>query len=389
VDTKFNPGEKYGTIDGGGSQLYVRFGEGDDDVAPMSRMDFLSCRWLDEDRFSGIKQFAAEYAHLAVPQTERSLAQIYSSTQLMDLYDRLDARGVSLFYLPEKQFTKACWLIDADYAAEDKKDDAADTLIWLKWLKDEHTENLQPAIRDVEAHRVRGDDYRQLVKIVNTTLNTMRVGKYNPYAMYTESEFFPDGVDHAVKFMRDWCDKLDKDTIPAKSEKVKCVRELLLTIGYSDGSIAVNERTRTGVSAVDAGVYRLLIESPLYPMATAVAALIDPRTGDVHRKRSGKHRSVDEIMRVLGNSPNHGKMGVARSNIYWHLSRNRTIRQCKDIEDGPIKKPSGRPFGQDLLTEEQAGIHKQSMRDARKATRLCVRYVQRCLQGGRVSDRLF
>ena len=42
MDSKFNPDERYGTIDGGGSRLYVRFGEGKNDVAPMKRLEIWS-----------------------------------------------------------------------------------------------------------------------------------------------------------------------------------------------------------------------------------------------------------------------------------------------------------------------------------------------------------
>ena len=383
MDSKFNPSERYGTIDGGGSRLYVRFGEGKNDVAPMKRLEFLSCEWLGENRFSGIKQFAGEYAHLAVPQTERSLAQIYSAQQLVELYDRLDERGVSLFYLPEKQFKKVCWSVDPEYAAEKKKDDETDTLIWYEWLKDGHADNLQPAVRDLSAHARKGEDYRQLVRIMNSTLNTMRHGKYDPRAMYTESEFFPDGVDHAVQFICDWCPKFNSDRKDASAERAKCVQELLRTIGekspkgWADPSHSRN------------GEYRVLVDKPLYPMSAAVAALINPRTGEIHRKSNGKFRSVDEIMRAFGTSPNHGKMGVARSNLYHHLAKHRTIAACKKLDSGAIKKPSGRPFGKDLLTDEQIGAHRQSMRDVKKATRLCVRFVQKCLQGEQVSDKLF
>ena len=374
---KFNKLEPFGTIDGGGNKLFVRFGSNYEDVAPMTRMDFLSCQWLDEQRFRNVRQFCGEYAHLAVPQTVNSLAQIYSASQLMELYDRMDSRGVSLFYLSEKQVKKVTWDFDSDYAKKKDKSDEMDTLVWHKWLKAGHTDNLQPAIRDLALHAENGLDYRELVKTVNVTLNMMRQGKYHQDAMYTESEFFPDGVDHCVRFMRDWCPKFDHIIKSTAPERVKCVEELLRTLGDNK-------------TLDSSGVFGILVNRSKYPMSTAVASLIDPRTGETHRKSNQKLRSVDEIMRVIGNSPNHGKMGVARSNLYHHAVKNITKARCKAIKQPiPSTKKLVGPFRQSLLSSEQRAIHKQAMKDVRTATRLCVRYVQKCLQGSKVSDRLF
>ena len=373
----FDKTEPFGVIDGGGNKLYVRYGVSVDDVAPMTRVDFMKCDWLFEERFSGIKQFAGEYAHLAVPQTESSLAQIYSAKQLAEIYCKMDSAGVSLFYLPEKQVKKVTWDVDHDYAEKTSKTDEMDTLMWHEWLTLGHVENLQPAIKDHAAHAAKGADYKQLVGIVNVTLNTMRHGKYNMRAMYTESEFFPDGYDHAVRFIRDWCDQFDSTTDGSAPERSKCVSEMLRTIGVPR-------------SSVGEGVLDILVNKSKFPMTTAVAALINPRTGEVHRKSNGKFRSVDEIMKVVGNSPNHGRMGVARSNLYWHLANNATKSRCKaaGCKIPPSSEFDG-PFRQSILTDEQLEIHRAVRRDVRQATRLCIRFVQKCLQGSRVADMLF
>jgi hypothetical protein len=374
---KFNKSEPFGTVDGGGNKLFVRFGFNIEDVISMTRMDFLSCQWLDEPRFRNIRQFCGEYAHLAVPQTVKSLAQIYSAAQLMELYDHMDHRGVSLFYLPEKQVKKITWDIDSKYAKMSGKTDEMDTLIWHTWLRDGYTDNLQHAVRDLALHAEKGRDHKELVRIVNVTLNMMRQGKYHQDAMYTESEFFPDGVDHCVKFMREWCPKFDHIIMKTAAERMKCAEELLRTLGHS----------RSNVSS---GVVDVLVNRSKYPMSTAVASLIDPRTGETHRKSNQKFRSVDEIMRVAGSSPNHGRMGVARSNLYHHAAKNITKARCKEIKQPiPATKKIVGPFRQSILSSEQLAVHKQSMKDVKSATRLCVRYVQRCLQGSRQSDRLF
>jgi hypothetical protein len=373
----FDKTEPFGVVDGGGNKLYVRYGVSVDDVAPMTRADFMKCDWLSEERFRGIKQFAGEYAHLAVPQTETSLAQIYSANQLMEIYNKIDSAGVSLFYLPEKQVRKVTWDTDQEYAAKEEKTDEMDTLVWYRWLKYGHTDNLQPAIRDHANHAKKGADYSQLVGTMNVTLNAMRHGKYMTDAMYTESEFFPDGFDHAVKFIKDWCSRFNCDRAKSAPERSKCFRELLMTIKVDEES-------------VNRGVKDILVNRAKHPMTTAVAALINPRTGEIHRKSNGKFRSVDEIMRALGSSPNHGKMGVARSNLYWHLARNVTIARCKKAGCKlPSSKKREGPFRQSNLTDEQRAIHRATLKDVKHATRLCVRYVQKCLQGSRVSDMLF
>ena len=384
---KLNKNEKYGTIDGGASKLFVRFGEGEDDCVSMSRTEFLSCKWLDENRFSGIKQFAGEYAHLAVPQTLSSLAQIYTESQLMELYDNMDSRGVSLFYLPEKQFTKVCFSIDEEYAKKGKKKDKIDTLMWYKWIRSFYIDNLQPAVRDFAKHRKDGEDYQKLVDITNVTLNTMRTGGYDHKAMYTESEFFPDGYDHAVEFMRYWFPHFDKteESKGTASERSKCAMEIFSTLGVK---VVDRREDPDADECPNEGALDILTNRLQYPLSTAVASMIEPTSGEVHRKSNGKFRSVDEIMRVVGSSPNHGKMGVARSNLYHHASHNTVVRRCK-AAGIPIDIEEGRKFCQKFLTDEQKAIHKQTMRDMIRATKLCVRYVQKRLQGVPASDRLF
>jgi hypothetical protein len=324
-------------VDGGGSKFYIRNGLGVDDYQVVSRQGFLSLDWVDEGHC-----IVGEYAHLQVPQTPRSLSQPFSREELHLLHDRLDERGIEMYLFPEKLTSLArnqcCRDQKLDSDGKVKKGDPVDTLAIMRWVMSRNTllqKSFRPRDRDVDADNI--------VAHTNKWCNAARSRGYSPDAGY-----FTDGIDHACELMLKLIPKEGKG---------------------NEWIVNAVEESKYAVSDQIVGVLKEVNYNFIYP---AFCLVHDPDGGGEVLRSDGTRYSTDELVRyAIGHSANHGRMGVARSNVYYGFAKHRIIR-----ENGKCKH--NRYDGHD---PEWEALKKTELNNTKKAFKKVVQVVRKHRMG--------
>lgn len=242
-----------------------------------------------------------EWAHLAVPQTRKSLAQPYSADDLVCLYRGLEQRGVKLMLAPHQHTGKRmrAWAAEhhARIVGDGSKSDIADAAALALYVKHCNAVSLAnpPKSFGVSLRRAFG---RSVSVFSNVVLNAERTCKPSYSGIY-----FP----------------------------------LLAEI--------------SGIVAHRCGLPVTM------PVAMAVVSTIAYE--DEHGLRLFTHRGQVPgrglwMRDVIHMSPFHHRSGVARSNIVHHCFRHWLVKHC--ARRGVILKPDGkwRDFG--TLSVKEHGI---------------------------------
>ncbi len=127
-----------------------------------------------------------EWAHLAVPQTQKSLAQPFTAEQLQDVYKMLAGRGVTLKLAPHghsRRMRESVSVAHPGLIADSEKSDSADAISLALFVSEFNEISLADPPRSFakSAARVYGQKVRDAS---NTVLNAERTtgyrGKYFP-----------------------------------------------------------------------------------------------------------------------------------------------------------------------------------------------------------------
>jgi len=128
-----------------------------------------------------------EWAHLAVPQTERSLAQPYKANELLDLYRLCEARGVTIKLASHSHsgLRMRLWVSSKhpQLIADGKKSDLADAIALAVFVNECNDISLANPPSSFEMSLVRAFG-REVTKRSNRVLNAERTAEYH-------GRFFP------------------------------------------------------------------------------------------------------------------------------------------------------------------------------------------------------
>jgi len=154
------------------------------------------CGWLSSLPRNWL--VVCEWAHLAVPRTERSLSQPYTSTELQRIYHACVAKGLTLKLVPHAHsgMRMRLWVssVRPDLIADSKKSDSADALAIAVFVNENNEVSLAnpPRNFDLAPSRAYG---REVTKRSNVVLNAERTAEYR-------GRFFPLLMDLAQKVNR-------------------------------------------------------------------------------------------------------------------------------------------------------------------------------------------
>lgn len=223
--------------------------------------------------------FVCERAHLATPQTNKSLAQPFTEEQLLSLYRLAQQRGVAIKLFPHAHTRKAReWVTEnapKQFIDDGKKSDENDAKALAYYVR--HCNQI--SLGNPPASFQPTDLCRYVMEVrrrSNIALNAARVRGYN-------GEVFKPIAEVAV-------DLLLTQTHAERESGINFVNEV---VAFSISSLAVTELNGVGVRYTYKG------------------------------KPLGANRWLN---RVLGSSSTHHRGGVARSNIYWHRFRNYLVK---------------------------------------------------------------
>lgn len=138
----------------------------------------------------------AEWAHLAVPRTQKSLAQPFSALELVDLYGKAKASGITIKLFPHYHSGTRARKWAANHFPEaqlDKKTDAADAIALALYVTNCNAVSL--ANPPTSFCRCPKRDYGKAVRGYSTiSLNAERttnyIGKYFPNVIHLGDEIF-------------------------------------------------------------------------------------------------------------------------------------------------------------------------------------------------------
>lgn len=223
--------------------------------------------------------FVCERAHLATPQTHRSLAQPFTESQLLWLYKEAGQRGITIKLFPHACTRKAReWVsenADADFLGEGGKSDVNDAkaIAYYVWNSNQIALGNPPNSFDEASIR----KYAKAVRSrSNIALNAARVRGYDGQVFKPVAD-----VAHELLFRQSTDDrKADKHFINE-------------VVAFSIASLVVTDCDGLGM------------------------------------RYTYKGRPIGQcnwLKCVVGSSSVHHRGGVARSNIYWHRFRNYLVK---------------------------------------------------------------
>lgn len=265
-----------------------------------------------------------EWAHLAVPQTRKSLAQPYSAEELVCLYRALEQRGVKLMLAPHQHTGKhmRAWAAKhhASVVGDGSKSDIADAASLALYVRHCNGVSLAnpPLSFGVSLRRAFG---QSVCGLSNKVLNVVRTGKYKGGQFRTLVEI-------------------------AKQVAYRCGQPCTITIAMSVVSTIAYE--------------------------------------DEHGLRIFTHRGHVPgrglwMRHVVRMSPFHHGAGISRSNIVHHGFRNWIVNYCK--RRGVYLKHDGqmRAFGE--LSGNEHGVRISGWKRLRdtlsKARQECLKECER------------
>lgn len=273
------------TADWGGGYWYV-YSEAQE--FRLNKKEFASMDWIDAGSY-----LVVEYAHIQIPRKKESLAQVYTSEELWELYDTAKEKGVQCLWFPQHLTSRVRAVAGL---GKDKQhgEDAEDARALHGFVRQE----------PVELHRPRYDfelsDYRKAVysfkRETNIILNWSR--SHKSYKTESDEYFSFTGSNDACRELL-----LDANIGAFKSQKERCST---LQHYISDES-----------------VLSVLNSMSITQLYTAASLVVDPSGNERQREDTEKMPGVCWLMRnIVATTPFHHRGGLARSNFYFHGLRN-------------------------------------------------------------------
>lgn len=285
------------------SDKYDETGE-HDEVKTISHEDVLS---LPQELPTG-STVVCEYAHLGCPRKEKSLAQVFTEGELLNLYEGFESNDITLKLFPQQSTPRAC-----NYSKLFKSDTNDPKAIY-KLLKDFPQISLMIPPKNFEPSAKREESY-EWVEDSNLELNKARAGidKYK----------HEDDCNHQflMEHYQEMYDKLSEDArstfgfeLYKKGNKNK---------GIKKGDIKLTELKR-------AQIFSVLVQFQGYD-------------GNLRFREGTKDFAGWKFIKryAIKMTPFHFKGGVARSNLYYHGMRNwGAIKMAEElgVETKSIKK---------------------------------------------------
>ena len=230
-----------------------------------------------------------EDAHLGRARTKKSLAQVYTASELLAFYRQASNLGITLRLFPHSQTPKARAL-----AGFDEKNDAVDAQAIHAYLLQSPSvlQSLKLPPRSFEPERWREAGWA-FKDDTNMILNVARRFKYK-----TEG-------DRITSFIVDNLDRL-ASIVPDDAKEI-----FGLLHRKKDGSFY----------ALDSQ------QGPKLSKLYTLASLLLNETGELRlRPDTGRSPGIGWLMRTqIATTPFHHRGGVARSNIMWHGYKNYAV----------------------------------------------------------------
>lgn len=257
-----------------------------------------------------------EYAHLGCPK-ESSLAQPFSSKELLSLYKEFENNNIILRLFPHAMTPAALGNYRLENPEIEKADDVDPVVIYEYVIKSNITLQKPPKFfeskRDILYRQVTEtpknfiEEYWIRKNNLNTTLNIARKDNYDCDNERNDknSQFIINHIDYIYN-------ELIKDFSPCLIQKIFDIK-----INKKTNKVDVKSKPKNG----NEPKWKLKI-GLLY----TILATLQDSDGKLLLRKNGRFPSVNHIMRyILCMSPNHLRGGIARSNIFWHGFRNYLI----------------------------------------------------------------
>lgn len=293
-----------------------------------------------------------EYAHLGVPMTRRSRAQMFSKEELTSLYADLAENGVDLRFWPQTQTPKARDMACKAGVINAKKTDANDAVAIAWHIRNVGTMPLMKPRTD------RNDDYtfdasprrkhgNAVVSHSNMTANQMRRFKYRRI----KGEYGDALLDFVAGF---------KDELLSLSEDAVSFLDIAASKKSLEKGLLVANRAPVEKSV---GLWNLLLT-----VATEVDGVVHMITYGGKPLGWNCYRTV-----VLHLGPNHLKGGVVRSTLMSTRFRNWSNKYAQKHFGVEIPR-KGKPgsFGDPRVEEAFQAARKAYKKALREVYRLLV-----------------
>lgn len=268
-----------------------------DSFQELSEPDFLALDWLPHG-----STLVVENAHLGVPRTELSLAQVYTGEELLKLYSDLEAKHCKLALFPQGLTPKAREMAGVEYKSD------RDDLIAIAWyinnvLKGDISSLRKPPASFETPRRVEAS--WTFKNETNAILNVARRFKYQKAddhiaALVNSDEFltsFANSLSPNGRHFFHLTEDYQSKKTPGKWNK---------------------NAART---------------SRLY---TTFALFMKPDGSMRKRPDTNDLPGLNWLKRyALNMGPFHFKGGIARSNLKWHAFRNEAISALGTRNAGP------------------------------------------------------
>lgn len=261
-----------------------------------------------------------EDAHLGVPRTSLSLAQYYTSMELLDMYNNFEHNGVMLRLFPQ-QVTPKARAVAGFHKDKDKTDKNDTYAIWYYLQKRPHcfdtlkhpVKSFDYSLRDLEA-------FAELEKI-NEELNWMRAYHYQ------------HDSDLCSLFIEENLLDIAKQMTPL----ARSVYNVHLDAIESNWDSSINKdwRKRSGINI--GGVKEEYMPSKAFYSLMINFLNLDgtPRL----RKHTGRLAGIGHILKYwLRFTPFHRNGGVLRSNLFHHGFRNDQALKVGKTSDNKIRR---------------------------------------------------
>ena len=279
------------TADWGGGYWYIHDGEND---TKLNKAEFASMQWIDAGSY-----LVVEYAHIQVPQTQKSLAQVYTAAELVDIYDAASNAGVVCLWFPQ-HLTFRARAVAGLPKVKKLGEDALDARALHHFVRSE------PVVMHKPRYDMGVSDWRQAIYTfkseTNIILNWARTQTdetgQKKYVTQSDEYFRFAGKD-------DHCRQLLKHANIAAFGT------------YKKRSLQVAYETH------DRGVRQTVASMGICQLYTAAALVVDPAGHERQREDTDAMPGVNWLVRnIIGTSPFHYRGGIARSNFYHHGMRN-------------------------------------------------------------------
>lgn len=263
----------------------------------------------------------SEYAHLGCPK-ESSLAQPFSSKELLQLYKNCEENNITLRLFPHAMTPAALGNYRLRHP-EVQKSDEIDPIVIYEYVINSKISLQKPPKYFETKHDVL---YRQITNTpkniveeywirkneLNTILNIARKDNYDCDGSRNDkiSQFIMNNIDDIYKellgiFPKETIDNIFDFKLNKKTNKV-------LVKTSSKKPEDIKWKFKIGL------IYTIL------------ATLLDAE-GNLLLRKNNRFPSVYHIMRyVLCMTPNHFRGGIARSNICWHGFKNHLRKVAKE-----------------------------------------------------------